>query len=637
VFDMRMTRTTALRCGAGAFAAIAGASAWLCVIVSSGREAPGQAAYERGRYFEAFNQASARLRDHPEDRRALRLVARSGARIGDVERSQALYGRLGERAMEAEDFFLLGSGLIRLGKLAQATVVLERGRALDPTHAETLHELARLYARRDRMRDAIDAADRLADRPGWQSRGALIAGVLRWEAADAPGAAASLERAIWADPGLVGGIARPAPARKLLARAWLQSGQPDRALDPLRAVLGSGADPEAHWLTSRAYLQTGDAPRASEALARAGDFGRDDATRPEPAPYVGAAACARCHAAKYRDEQGSRHSRTFSTVEGLGGLALPEAPVHDPALPDTTHALRREGGAIRLVTRSGDRDLTALVEFALGSGDRGLTMVARDDDGTARVCRVSAYRDRTLWDLTSHAAPPHPDDPRGTLGRPMSADAVAVCVGCHVTSPRAARDRRAPEAADRGIGCERCHGPGGNHLAAIALKFPDAAIARLPRATAGQITRLCGACHKSDDPSIPDSDPRSVRFQATTLPRSRCYTESLGALSCTTCHDPHRDAEKAAAPYESKCLSCHAAGTPGIESKPRESLIAQEMRHVACPVNPATDCLKCHMPKVDGAAPHSSFTDHQIRIRRTVAPDDRPAGAVERHSPTSDP
>jgi hypothetical protein len=61
------------------------------------------------------------------------------------------------------------------------------------------------------------------------------------------------------------------------------------------------------------------------------------------------------------------------------------------------------------------------------------------------------------------------------------------------------------------------------------------------------------------------------------------------------------------------------------------------MRRVACPVNPATDCLKCHMPKVDGAAPHSSFTDHQIRVHRTPASGGSPAGAVGRHVPTPGP
>ena len=45
-------------------------------------------------------------------------------------------------------------------------------------------------------------------------------------------------------------------------------------------------------------------------------------------------------------------------------------------------------------------------------------------------------------------------------------------------TPRALLGNTGPEAADHSIGCEKCHGPGGNHLLAIAAKFPDLAIAR---------------------------------------------------------------------------------------------------------------------------------------------------------------
>jgi hypothetical protein len=31
-------------------------------------------------------------------------------------------------------------------------------------------------------------------------------------------------------------------------------------------------------------------------------------------------------------------------------------------------------------------------------------------------------------------------------------------------------------------------------------------------------------------------------------------------------------------------------------------------------VNPANDCLKCHMPKVPAPAFRRSFTDHYIRL-----------------------
>jgi hypothetical protein len=107
-----------------------------------------------------------------------------------------------------------------------------------------------------------------------------------------------------------------------------------------------------------------------------------------------------------------------------------------------------------------------------------------------------------------------------------------------------------------------------------------------------------------------EADPRFVRFQASTLPLSRCYAESLGTMSCVTCHNPHRDADPRPASYEARCLDCHGTGLgpPSIANR--------GMRRVACPVEPASGCVSCHMPKVEGAAPHASFTDHRIRARK---------------------
>ena len=51
---------------------------------------------------------------------------------------------------------------------------------------------------------------------------------------------------------------------------------------------------------------------------------------------------------------------------------------------------------------------------------------------------------------------------------------------CHVTNPREFRDPdktgSGPEAADAGIGCEGCHGPGGNHVIAVEAELADRAI-----------------------------------------------------------------------------------------------------------------------------------------------------------------
>ena len=123
-----------------------------------------------------------------------------------------------------------------------------------------------------------------------------------------------------------------------------------------------------------------------------------------------------------------------------------------------------------------------------------------------------------------------------------------------------------PEAADRAIGCEKCHGPGGNHLLAVAARFPDLAIARPSLASGARVVRICAQCHSPRGKPVEPDDPTSVRFQGTTLTWSRCYTESNDKLDCVTCHDPHRDASTSTAHYEAKCLSCHAGGTPEAAS-----------------------------------------------------------------------
>jgi len=622
--------------GAGALVVVAGAALAAWWLAPGWRPSPldrAQAAYDRGDDREARAAAVEILSRSPDDLAALRVMARASARLGNDETVQAIYERLGEASLEAEDFFALGSSLERLGQASAAVAVLERGRKASEEHAPTLHALARLYARQGRLPEAIAAAERLSRCPGWEARGSLILGVLDAENADPAGTAAAVGRALRLDPDLTGGITSPGRARKLLAGAWLATDHPDRTFEALGSRAVWGGDAEASWLASRAFLRGGDLAHATEAMALAGDFGKDDPTRPEPAPYSGATACASCHPAIHRAQRSSRHARTFFDPADLAKVALPAGPVADPELPGTSHTLRREGNSIRLTTRSDSRELTALIAFAVGSGDRGLTMVARDEAGMARVCRISSYLGGSTWDLTSNAPAPHSDDPGGPLGRPMSRGAAEQCVACHVTSLRAARDRNAPEAADRGIGCERCHGPAGNHLAAVRLKFPDPAIARPSRASADQVLKLCGSCHKADDPSMTEADPRFVRFQASTLPLSRCYAEGKGGMSCVTCHDPHRDADPAPASYESRCLSCHSPGrpeppaSPGVGESPLPLLGPRAMRRVPCPVEPTSGCVACHMPKVEGAAPHALFTDHKIRVHREARPAGRAASA----------
>jgi hypothetical protein len=216
-------------------------------------------------------------------------------------------------------------------------------------------------------------------------------------------------------------------------------------------------------------------------------------------------------------------------------------------------------------------------------------------------------------------------------------DGVVRCLHCHVTQSRNFRDPppeggAGPEAADTGIGCERCHGPGGNHLKAIAGDLPDRAIINVASAPASTVNAKCAECHvvgsRSLIESLPD-DPRFVRSPGVTFPFSRCYTESDGAMNCLTCHDPHREADHASSFYDAKCLTCHSRESRAPVPTGSGDATAPSRPRTICPVNPLKDCLDCHMPKVPVPDLHTNLTDHYIRVRG-----DRRSGTVSGPEPT---
>jgi hypothetical protein len=388
---------------------------------------------------------------------------------------------------------------------------------------------------------------------------------------------------------------------------------------PLESVLAStglpGADSEANWLLSRAFLQEGRLADATAALARAGSYREDHPLTAEPSPYVGQARCATCHPEITKTHLASRHARTFHHGPQLLELPVPDGALADPDDPKATHTFERDGGRIEVTTRTADHVWRTIVEYAFGVRGHYMTMIGRDDERGYRALRLSSYPTATgtSWDRTSGDVPDS-DSAENVRGEPIHVrDGVVRCLYCHVTRSRDFRDPPAdegagPTGADSGIGCERCHGPGANHIAAIKAKFPDPAIVNAGSASAALITTQCADCHIVGTPAMiseAPEDPRFVRSTGFTLTLSRCYTESDGGMSCLTCHDPHRHAQEPKAFYDAKCLTCHSAAhapATGVSGK-------------VCPVNPANNCVQCHMPKLPVPALHTSLTDHFIRVR----------------------
>ena len=576
------------------------------------------AAYQGGRWERAADLARQALKSSPDDREVLRIYARASARLERDQLAAAIYrDRIGNTNLDDEDSFLLGLLFARGGKLLEAWQIWDKAVKKGSDRPELLDNFARLSGRLQRLDEAADAARRLARLPGSEARGLFILADVEQLLSNPKGASDAVHAALERDQGAKGAFFPLGHYRRLLGRSLLELGKPSEALAPLEQVINSAQSPasegvpEAQWLLSRAYLQLGRKDEAVQARRKAGSYREENPLMPEPSPYVGEAACVACHSKESQAHAETRHSRTFHHDRGLLDLPRPDHPLADPDVPGVTHVFERDDSAIRVKTRDADRVYEAIVAYAFGVADRYVTMVGRDQDGTYRALRLSSYKTQSgvAWGATAGDVPEY-DAHENVRGQPMQLrDGVVRCLYCHVTQSRAFRDpppepRPGPEAADKGIGCERCHGPGSNHVAAVKRGFPDPAIVNAGNASAPAIVAQCADCHivgLRDEILAAPENSMYVRSPGATLTVSRCYTESGEAMSCLTCHDPHRDDNQPAPYYEAKCLGCHSAKTA---------------TQTHCRVNPTKDCLKCHMPKVPVAALHTSLTDHYIRVHR---------------------
>jgi predicted CXXCH cytochrome family protein len=354
----------------------------------------------------------------------------------------------------------------------------------------------------------------------------------------------------------------------------------------------------------------------------------------QAASYVGMAACAKCHAEIHRQWTHSRHSKMVqpATRESVqGDFKLPRVK-----LRGANYGLRERDGVF-YITESylTGKAQEHRVDYTLGNRriQHYLTTLA---DGKIIVLPPSWDIGRKGWFHNLDIA--DPDEVEGVQVQVWN----KMCYSCHVSQQEKNFDVDKNEYKtawlDFGTNCERCHGPGSDHVArysSSSQQKPANEIVVQTRLDATRNTTICAQCHSFRDtfakgysagadyynyflPILEynqpvDKDPaywadgRTRRFSndAFGLWQSECFLK--GGATCMSCHSSVHEAEIEKNPQlkptaNALCTRCHSAIGQAI---------AAHTHHAAG--STGSSCVECHMPRTVFSI-KAEIRDHSMSI-----------------------
>ena len=226
--------------------------------------------------------------------------------------------------------------------------------------------------------------------------------------------------------------------------------------------------------------------------------------------------------------------------------------------------------------------------------------------------------------------------PSSNMQRPTG----PTCDGCHSVN----YDIHTKQVTEWNVGCERCHGPGSEHVAHPTrsnilnpAEMDDVAS-----------TDTCIQCHSQGRPRagliegkawdwpvgyhvglrladywkledvtlgrtdfyyFPDGTAHKNRMQGNDFVQSVMYRHGV---TCAACHDVHGTDNYAQLrePVDKLCLDCHGPGSP---NGPHEATLEEHTHHKRG--SSGSQCVECHMAKIEGEGVPGSFVrSHTFRF-----------------------
>ena len=354
--------------------------------------------------------------------------------------------------------------------------------------------------------------------------------------------------------------------------------------------------------------------------------------------YVGAQACAKCHATVQHQWAESLHKKILQPATELtikGDFAAGKL-----LLQGSTYLLQHRNGNYYIT----ESELTGKpwehrVDYTLGER-RVQHYLTTLPDGRIMVLPSTWDVLRKTWVHNLEI-----ENPEESAGPEMQVWNKS-CFSCHVSSGQKNFDlensRYHTTWQDPGVNCERCHGPGSEHVSAAGANKLDAeARARIKETIVNparldplRSSMICAECHSfrdvyadgfsaganysdfflpimqyrlpsQDSAYWPDGRPRWISNEAFGLWQSQCFLK--GGATCTTCHSQAHDVDIARNPQlrpdnNALCLKCHQAIASDITA---------HTHHAAN--STGSSCVECHMPAVVVSL-RAEMRDHSISI-----------------------
>ena len=328
--------------------------------------------------------------------------------------------------------------------------------------------------------------------------------------------------------------------------------------------------------------------------------------------YAGSAACRTCHPAVYERWKKTRMANVVRDPK-----EHPDAIAAD--ITKATPPLKREDIAFVYGSRWKQRYFTKVGNdyFPLGA----------QWDFAHKKWLPYFVRAGTDWWTAVY--------PADNLKRPTG----PLCDGCHSVN----YDIRTHSVTEWNVGCERCHGPGAAH----AAKPSRANIVNPGREDYVRANDACVQCHSQGRPltnpiegrhydwpvgydvrrnlsdywqleehktgettftHYPDGTAHKNRMQGNDFVQSAMYTHGV---RCFSCHDVHGTENPAdlIKPASLLCLQCHGPNSP---NGPHVAAVEEHTHHKAG--SAGSECIACHMPKMQATLPDDFVRSHTFKF-----------------------